>query len=190
VSLFRNDVKPLLNKQELQRAFQTTPVPQDLNKLLQGLYDMLDWQRGEDITVNSATAVSQTASQTSQPGPSLVPPDGEEWEVLAVWVLDGAKIDQGDSVGIMLYDQNMGTNPVDLQSFSNTGFLGANSAANIWAWPNTVADRRNIPYFPIRLRVINPALSYTRKITTLLTTSAVVGTRSFRAQGFVRRRLI
>jgi hypothetical protein len=188
----RNDVKPFYAKSELQRTFQTTPLSGELLKMLQTLYDILDWQRGEDIVVQSAATINMIAGQTAQNAGLLIPPDGEEWELLQAWLVDTAKIDTADTVSFQLYDQNLSTNPIDLNIIvGNTGGQGATAGWNVWLWPSqsTTQSLKAFP-FPIRLRVLSKAQGYTRQLQVVVTTTSTIGTRLFRVIGFVRRRLI
>jgi hypothetical protein len=189
----RNDVKPFIDKQELQRFFQTTPIPGDTFRLLAGIADFADWYRGEDILIATAS-VNLAASQSDQTLNGLQPPDGEEWEILALWVIDSAAIDGNDTVSFYLLctvenSNSFGVVPLTGKTGGSKGNYNSTSLS-FWTWPNQMTTQVTTAQETLRLRRIGGPTGGVRAIGASATTTATVGTRAFRVFAWVRRRRI
>jgi hypothetical protein len=182
-----NSVRPFLSKTELQRDFQTRPIDDPTRRIVEALFDMLDWQRGED-QIQASTIVSLTASQTTQPGPSIIPIDGEEWELIIAWLTDTSGIDVADTAAFMFYDTRLGVNPINLNPLSG-GAKVSNQTTNYWMWPNLSANFQYSFPIPMRIRKLDQQAA-TRRLATIITTTATAGTRNFQLWAYVKRRPI
>jgi hypothetical protein len=160
------------------------------------LQDFFRWQRGEDVIVKtvSSTPAANTANQIVG---TLSPQAGEEWDLIAAWVLDSAAKDPADTVVFFITDadedSSFGAFPLSSNGGAiNTGeqFVYSSLTQNMWKWPNTLSDRgmsQPAEGSHFTLRKVN---LQSRALIAQISTTATVGARTTTLYAWVRHRVV
>lgn len=188
-----SDVKSRLDVTGNQKNLAV--VQDEWKSFFTNLADFLYWQRGEDIFVKTgSTTIAASILNTALP--DLVAVAGEEWDVLAMWVIDTGAIDVMDAArfAIVSGDEISAGSIADKflplsKSLTGTAFTTGTQTYNFWQWPATLSD--------IGMATLLNQTPRVRKITATqrvlrvwFNTTATVGNRILTVWAYVRRRQI
>jgi hypothetical protein len=186
-----SDVKTRLDIKSMHDQLEALRDPTITRWLANGL-DFVNWYKGEDVIVSLGSLATVPASTRRQLG-LIGPPAEEQWDLISIFLVDGAAVDVNDSAAIMINSNDelpSGLNnqlPVQGYQTATAIVFSDATSRNWWIWPNWQSSLSNldmIGMLPLRRTSQNSG----RAIAVVISTTATVGNRTPQVYALARRR--